>query len=91
MANRPRAACTDAPDEVGEPVLPVAPEGPEADTGAEAAVELALPVSPELVADDWASEAPEAPELDSGEASTDEPPPSPAPAGRPCCPSMSTS
>ena len=48
------------------PVAPVAPELPLSATGFAHAVELAPPVSPVLVAEDWAVEAPESPDTASG-------------------------
>src|SRR5947209_13101174 len=47
--------------EMTEPVEPVDPESPERAAGANDAVELAGPVSPVLVAEDWLSVVPESP------------------------------
>jgi hypothetical protein len=44
-----------------EPVEPVDPESPERATGVKEAVELAGPVSPALVAEDWLLVVPESP------------------------------
>src|SRR5439155_1277464 len=59
------------------PVSPVGPESPESTTGLEIAVEVAGPVSPVLVAEDWAVEAPESPEAAVGSTVPRTSPPSP--------------
>src|SRR5205085_4582313 len=60
-----------------EPSLPVAPPLPEAADGSEMAVDEAAPVSPVLVAEDWAVEAPELPEVARGSMVARMAPPSP--------------
>ncbi|HWC12167.1 MAG TPA: hypothetical protein VG455_13210, partial [Acidimicrobiales bacterium] len=63
--------------DVAAPVEPVEPELPEMATGDEEATALALPVCPVLVELDWAVAAPERPEVATGLAVTDAPPPDP--------------
>ena len=62
---------------VAEPVLPLGPVDPEVETGLDVAVEVAFPVSPLLVADDWPSAEPEFPDPATGPRVTRAAPPSP--------------
>src|SRR5438105_44073 len=62
---------------LASPVVPVLPELPEMATGLASAVEVAGPVSPVLVADDWAIAAPESPLIAVGDESSSASPPSP--------------
>src|SRR5205814_5664306 len=59
------------------PVLPESPELPDSAWGSAIAVEDAAPVSPVLVAEDWARERPESPEMADGLCVTLTSPPSP--------------
>ena len=63
--------------EVASPVEPVRPESPDVATGSDVAVELASPVAPVLVAEDWPTTAPESPERVVGVMTRSEPPPVP--------------
>src|SRR5947209_4220871 len=65
------------PSTLASPVVPVLPELPEMATGLASAVEVAGPVSPVLVADDWAIAAPESPLIAVGDESSSASPPSP--------------
>jgi hypothetical protein len=68
----------ESPDPERRPLEePVEPEAPEVALGAEKAVEEAGPVSPVLVAEDWAVTSPEFPEIAVGTAVTCTSPPSP--------------
>src|SRR5207248_10843432 len=91
----------ESPDPARRPVAsPVAPDEPEVASGVELAAELAEPVLPVLVADDWATAVPESPEMAVGMTvtSTDPPPPplasataiEPAPAAPPAAPPPAT-
>src|SRR5207248_10073110 len=60
-----------------DPVLPVGPELPETSSGLEAALAVAGPVSPVLVADDCAVDAPDPPEVALGSNVPCTEPPSP--------------
>src|SRR2546423_14027539 len=62
---------------LASPVVPVMPESPEMATGLASAVEVAGPVSPVLVADDWAMAAPELPLIAEGDCVRLALPPSP--------------
>ncbi len=64
---------------VAAPLVPGVPEVPEVEAGLESAVEVAAPVSPVLVALDWAREAPLSPVVALGLAVTSAAPPPPPP------------
>src|SRR5438552_10801040 len=66
-----------APMPLAAPVGPVGPELPDTADGAELALEVAGPVVPELVAEDWAVTGPEAPDWAKGLVRTETPPPAP--------------
>ena len=64
---------------VAAPLVPGVPDVPEVEAGLESAVEVAFPVSPELVALDWARDAPLSPVMALGLAVTSAEPPAPPP------------
>ena len=66
-----------APMPLAAPVGPVGPELPDTADGAELALEVAGPVVPELVEEDWAVTGPEAPDCAKGLVTIEIPPPAP--------------